>query len=343
MKDNSYVFLILGNKGFYTSDGTKIYFPDRKSNEGLELHEGIYKCKVVKELDKYGFIKLEEVKTSSLEDAVKVGLVSINTVKYLCSIGGDTYYWIDENNKYFAMVGDELVEMSSFSENSFYISNWLQSLSYRCSSRRDLDRKLSGIRVKYFGNYLDGYSSSSSLSNNELMELAIHSLCDVYYGDNFPKIYSYKDCAIVLKLSYSITNENCFYIRTKDEYLYCEEHSTVDVCISEVLDVSSLVEITDDVKTLIKDYSIALGKGNFTSESGIVVNSISFMGESIDVKFVNGKYFTFDSYNRIYKNKVEESKQQFDEFKKSLGKYVNKNNLSEFKKLSTLNWQLGTS
>lgn len=166
----------------------------------------------------------------------------------------------------------------------------------------------------------------------ELLEVAIRNLSHKCIFSRFPDIYSYKNKLVVIRSS--LDREVCGSFSV-DGVLLADETS-----FSRQYRENELVNISEKVKETIKEYNIAVVVGSSDIIPDIVSKRVTCFGKWSDVKFVNSNKFSFSTYNQEYKSIIESSKEEFESFKKRVGKLANKKNLSELKALNISDWQM---
>lgn len=317
---DKFVFLLHGNKKdrVYTSDGYKVYFPDRHNRNDLSV--GIAECSISKDLDKYGFITggmISPDRVGTLRDALNADKVNLNNVVSLGVIEGYEY-WIedvDDIRLYCAFIDNDVFTFKSESDFTLSskqysnISNFYFNLRHQ-SSYVDL----SEIRNEYSFNIL---KNLGEVDRQTMIEGIIRSL-----GIRFPQ-------SITLYGSKLVKIDSCIYY-------YNHKSCNLDI-IHSYNNVEGLTveDLTDEIKNIILNYNLFIGSG-----TGLCYKTFRCFNESIEVCFMPTRDFSFSSYE-TFKTEIEESKKELEAFKKRVGKCVTANSVSELQKLSTKKWQLG--
>lgn len=99
-------------------------------------------------------------------------------------------------------------------------------------------------------------------------------------------------------------------------------------------------DLTDEIKSIILDYNLVVRHKEGYNK--LIYKQFECFNENIEVCFMPTRYFSYDSYKEV-KDTLDKSYQDFADFKKRVGKYVTRNNISELQKLSTKDFQLGLS
>lgn len=318
----NYRFLIQNKNGLFTSDGRKVYFPDRRNK--FELTVGVARCIVSKDFDKYGFLIGEMASNvGRLCNAVEAGKVNLNNVLSLYKIG-EYEYWIEQGDdclkRYCIFVDGKVVDLNSFNYTAtttqrYNVSDFYYNL--RSQSENEVDT-LRSIKVKYVDNII---SNLKKVTRDTLLECIVRSLTV-----RFPEsIKLYNDKIVAIEDFYSTS------------YYYCDGKDLVSIP-SISTEGMMVQDLTDEIEKIILDYNLVI-----TSSSdalGIVRRGISCFNETVEVCLLSNKYFRFKQPQGVV-DILEKSKQDVLAFKKRVGKYVTKNNMSELQKLNLKDWQLG--
>lgn len=323
-----YSFFIRGRKDdrVYTSDGRKVFFPDRHNRKDLTI--GIAECSISNELDKYGFVLGSMVKNvGTLRDALDAGKVDLNRVICLKSLKGYEY-WIEkrENDErfYCAFINGEVFDF--ISEDDFTLPDKQRSnlnnfyYSLRCQSD-DCNDALTKIRVEYVDSIV---SNLKKPERQLLIESIIREITR-----RFPKSIKLYDKKLVL--IESLYGYQQFYYYNNDK----NNLDTLPDCNVEGMTVEDL---TDEIKSIILDYNLVVRPKE--DDNKLVYKQFKCFNENIEVCFMPTGYFSYDSHKEV-KDTLDKSHQDFADFKKRVGKYVTRNNISELHKLSTKDYQLG--
>lgn len=315
-----YVFLIENNRGLYTSDGTKVYFPDKMNK--FELTRGLAKVVVSKDFGNYGFICGEMLQNvGTLEDAVKAGKVDLSSVDYLAQLNGQEY-WVcnsaeDTLPTWHAYVDGEVITFEFNRDSDKDIHNY-ESFVREVMWKSTNDVNLHVFKQRYVDLIIKDLPEITDM--NKLYEIIIRSL------SSFPKSIKIYGGKVVI----------CDYGSLVGNYKYYIKEGSLVVVYSGI-DTSgmSVKDVTEDIKKIILDYNLVIN--NYDRD--IVTHKFYCFDKCIDVDFLSTHDFTFEKYELV-KDKLMRSRQKFEEFKKCVGKMINKNNLDELQKLNISKYQL---
>ena len=329
------LLFVKGNKGLAANYNGKFYFPSRDS----DIKEGLYECEIALDKGKYAFVTGVPVATQMPTTEVLTSIVAdsdgkLNKVFKLDvrKIGKSLVLYIQRNRHMFDL--GYVNESGKLEKFDFYTWN-----ERRPSAVCDL--------------YNPAFSEAEMCMDNETIQLQIISqiACEmddalalevVAVAKNRQGLYSNISSIKVIQNKYVVVTTEIFSYCTSIAYIYNADAKDVveidESITNELMKAEDIKEI--DLKQLdeffIKNH-LALHCLKMPSDEGVVFEvKAKFMGDAISIKCLDANIL-LRNIDESAKKEVKNSFKDFELFRKKAGKYVSKNNLEEFSKLSTRN------
>ena len=290
----NYQFFIKSSKDdrLYTSDGRKVFFPDRYNFNDLNV--GIVKCFVSKEFEKYGFVignMAESVGT--LRDALDAGKVDLNKVISLRNLKGYEY-WIEERENgekyYCAFINGEVFDFVSEADlvlPSMQRYNLIDfHYNLRCQSDDNTSDVLEAIKKEYISNII------SNLKKPEKQPL-IESIIRVITYE-FPASIKLYDNKVVVLEDYLGHYQFYYYDFNKNGLHEIPKLNT---------DGLSVEDLTDEIKSIILNYNLIVS--NAGEDTKLIGKFIKCFNDCIEVYFMPTCSFSYSTYNCGYRNNFD--------------------------------------
>ena len=322
------IVLAKNEKGLYSSDGARVYFPDRKS----KVVAGFVEAEISNDKETYAFVSCKQITTSPIIEALIAGKVDINDIKSAYEQDG-SQFWQDSKEDIFAYVDGEVIDViCSTTSNAPEILEWDEA-KRRCRNvvrlGRDFIRSLNLIPLVKISTAYSKYlveNAAEFPSRNRAMELIVNNL------------YSKPKSIEILANRAILLDRGCL---GSEFYVYDAEKDALTRVMSYNVDSAEFAseDVTDKVLEMIKNCRITLR--SYCSEDAMIVTKvITCFGNAFTAKFIASGNFTYELY-QANKAELDENEKELQAFKKSVGKYCTARNLTELTKLSLEQYQYG--
>lgn len=305
-----YGIALKNDRGISISNGQRVYFIDRRQK--TEVHEGIVNYNVTVEKDGYGFCNATNIcNTNNLKE-----LIAENKVKLdgkVIELNNETLI-IDEYNTYDAKI-------------SFYRN----MIKYTIK----LDGKFVWDAVTAL------FNKGNKISKETMIKVSAQMGKELLY-DLPKKEHLYE---LIINNINSLTRE--IYVgnktvKIKSDYsevvYYYDRFEDKLVGIDKVSD--TYINISNDILNFILNHRICLDISYSDDGSIVVEKKVTVLNQTITIKMLNNRRFSLSIYKAKEKELVENAR-QVEEFRKYIGKYINRSNISELSKLNIKAIQLG--
>ena len=328
------LLFVKGNKGLAANHNGKFYFPNRDSN----IKEGLYECEIALDKGKYAFVTgvpvatqmpTAEVLTSIVVDSdgalTKVFKLDVR------KIGKSLVLYIQRNWHMFDLgYVNEFGQLEKF-ESYFYNERRSSAVCdlYDPAFSEEMCLDNEAIKLQII--------SRIACKMDDVLALEVAAVAKSRQG-----LYANISSIKVIQNKYVVITTEIFSYCTSIAYMYNADAKNVveidESITNELMNDEDVKEI--DLKQLdeffIKNH-LASHYLKKPSDEGIVFEvKAKFMGDAISIKCLDANIL-LRNIDESAKKEVKHSFKDFELFRKKAGKYVSKNNLEEFSKLSTRN------
>lgn len=339
---NKIYALVQGEKGFYYTDGVKIYFPDRRWKDAkLGFFTDL---QVTVEKDRYSFIsgKMIETLPLSSETFFETQPFKLSS-QYFYKLFGDTMVIIEKDcNGYWSAY----VNTNNGIQEVFHTEDYILGFDrmgkehYRRNCFTDVlfnDRQPLDVTTQV----KSWYANNCKLSDEMFMEACIRlSSKAQFWGKNITDFKLYDDTFIVLTYTSSyLKNEKLQFV-----YVYS---NSCDLDEIYNVDIKTLGKVTKILtKDAIEDFCIkshiCIGIGYHTDfNRNVVENTFIGFDTEVTVYAWAGSEFTMSMLNdKDTVDIIEASFSRLQATVKSIGKYCSSKNIQELEKFNTRKWLL---
>ena len=327
------LLFVKGDRGLVANKNGMFYFPDRKSNI---KEEGLYECEISVDKEKYAFVTGKLIKTQlPLEYDVRQKLERLLMDKdsftkisgyYVKQIGASIIcFTVRGTNVMLSYVGDNNME-----ENC---------LSYMTDYKRDYQ-----IKQLYAINKFADAEGYETVRRGALADSAT-----ILEGDMVQKVvavvavkHSESLCETITRFQivddrFILIETEWHSMKTSEIYIHNEKYGVVRLPITpeDCFGTKCIKMVNVDMPEL--GYYIIqnhLGAEGY-DDSPTYTKQIAFMGDVIKIECINGKKF-LDDISEADKQKVAASFDEYEKFRKKVGKHISKSMIPEMAKLSPM-------
>ena len=326
------LLFVKGDKGLVANKSGKFYFPDRRS----DIKEaGVYTCEVTVDKDNYAFVNGYKTTTQMPEeDVLRENIHNVtfekNPIKRIDGFSvrkiGDSFVIYKTKNDYVEIgcirAGIGYVLLRAYEEN--YRRDGQISSLYK-ETKFEMAEEFVQLKSSIIA------ESMVKITDENKMSILAHMYCHATNG--FYKPEHMKSVKIIDNQFVEITT-NWYGNEELKIYAYSESLGLMDLNIDDLPNNYGETNRVDiDVKTVV-DWMVEnhVGIGGWANQR-LYTKSVSFMGETIDVTYIDGMKNIAD-VKEEEKAKVAKSFEEFEAFRKRMGKYANKSNMHEFHAIS---------
>jgi hypothetical protein len=327
------LLFVKGEKGLTAIKAGKFHFPDRNSNI---KEEGLYECEVTVEKEKYAFVKGNLIETyMPSEHIIQEKLNLILSDKAFMKINAYEVKKIGLSIIGF-IASDDIIKITYYNENGAEC----KYTSYVDTYRKDHNVSKLYNKMKFVN--ADGYdvlekkaimNAAKVLSGNELLSVATAAIIR-HIGHAVEKLNVFK----LINDKFIIIETEWHHMKTKSIYIYNIDCGIIKLPLSIYFEdeIESESERNIDIGE-IKQYMIEnhIGSESYNHEPTYVKN-ISFMGAELNIECINGRVL-LENISEEEKDRVAESFELYESFRKRLGKHISRSMVSEFSKLAPSN------
>lgn len=328
------LLFVKGDRGLVANKNGMFYFPDRKSDI---KEEGLYECEISVDKEKYAFVNGKLVKTQLplLYDVrQKLELLLMNSDSftringyYVKQIGASVVcFTVRGNNIVLSYIGDDNVEE--------------RCLSYMTDYRKDYQVK----QLYAIGQFSDaeGYDT--------LKQDAMADSATILEGDMVQKVTAvvavkHSESSRETITRFQIINDRFILIetewhgmKTSEIYIHNEKYGVVRLSLTpeECFGTKCIKMVNVDMPEL-GNYIIQNHLGaECYDDNPTYTKQIAFMGDVVKIECINGKKF-LDDISEADRQKVTTSFEEYEKFRKKVGKHISKSMIPEMAKLSPMN------
>lgn len=342
--DNKIYALVQGEKGFYYTDGVKIYFPDRRWKDAklgffTDLH-------VTVEKDKYSFISGKMIETLPLPSKTFFEAQPFKlSSSYFYKLLGNTMVILEKDcNGYWSAY----VNTSNGIQEVFHTEDYILGFDrmskehYRRNCFTDVlfnDRQPLDVTTQV----KSWYANNCKLSDEMFMEACVRLISSPKFLDtDIIDFKLYNDSFIV----FTRIAQYFGGISKKVQFIYVYSNNC-DLEEVNNVDVKTLGKVTKTLtKDTVEDYCvknhICVGYGHDTDfNNNVVEKTFSGFNTKVTVYAWEGDKFTTSMLNdKDTVDIIEASFSRLQATVKSIGKYCSSRNIQELEKFNTRKWLL---
>lgn len=310
-----YLILFKNSKGLYTKTSRHGYlYPDKSCRNSVE--SGVVFCTDINMKGSYGFIQCHMIKnTGSLLDAIKSGAISLHdalSIPMIYSVNGVEFWHTgkitSKSTVCYSYINNEVIEVECD------LVNIEQSMS------------ISELEAYHTYGYLLSYILEHNIVTSSNRDILVENIVRCLTGqekeiglcDNVVKIDRLKGYYTHHIYYYIFDGVSLRFLNSSDESLISK------------LEKLKYVSIKKEIKDICISHSLTF---NFTdSDWDFREYSVSVFNQDITRLFLSNKRFSFSTYD-MYKDILELSKNEVEDFRKKALKQASKSNLKEILKL----------
>lgn len=326
------LLFVKDDKGLVANKSGKFYFPDRRSDI---KEEGVYTCEVTVDKENYAFVNGYKTTTQMPEeDVLRENIHNVtfekNPIKRLDSFSirkiGDSLVIYKTNNDHVEIgcirAGIGYVLLRAYEEN--YRRDGQISSLYK-EAKFEMSEEFMQLKSSIIAESMVEINDENKMGI--LAQMYCHATNGFYKAENIKTIKVYDDKFVRIETNW-YGNYECKI------YAYSETFGVMDLDICDLPNNFGEIGIVDiNVKDIV-DWMVEnhVGIGGWANQR-LYTKSVSFMGETIDVTYIDGMK-NIAEVKEEEKAKVAESFAAFEAFRKRMGKYANKSNMHEFHAIS---------
>lgn len=324
------VYLQRAERGLTTFINGKRYFIDRKSEKDLE-EPGIAFVEISKEMKNYGFLNgsyhcvsknkpfsdlKDTIELDELEGVYCYGGCNFYRVRDLLSDGEvSVYYWVEGMSNAMAL--------TACTEGSRAVKSNAKIINYLMRYGKDITDQFKffmGINLK------DLYDSDLDSFMEAFCKLA-------YFYIPIKKVYIVDNHVLKISIEDKYSKYNIYYVYKNGKWISLSEEGFV---------YKNTLDITDQVHNYISSHYIVSDGFPISADGILVEKTVDFLGSSKKVKLMSKSYYSKANWE-CYKEEVSRSVKEYEEWVKSLKRYVTVDSAKQYRNLflDRILWEVG--